>query len=259
MIPKIIVKKQDRENNAKFITGLLNPEFIASNTSLPFEKRVYGLLPELKDKIKNNMITEEIYQEVYHAISERFIKDADTMDRRVLELQQAFDGFSKPLLLKMLEIFELEWPETQGEILCYIGCYPVFPRDVMKKEFWVNYNTPDAYILGASIHEINHFMAFEKWKAMHGYDKKVEPMHPEPLWFLEEIIVDPTLNEPELQKIASYPQRAYTQFYEESINGIVVMEHIKKIYNERNNMADFLDRSYSFIEEHIEELIVKCG
>lgn len=94
---------------------------------------------------------------------------------------------------------------------------------------------------------------------MHESYKNTESIHPEPLWFLEEISVDPTLNEEYIQKLASYPQVAYQQFYNETINGISVIDNIKFIYSQKRNMADFLDKAYKFIEDNIIEITKKCG
>lgn len=91
------------------------------------------------------------------------------------------------------------------------------------------------------MHEINHFVLFEKWKSMNGYAKAREPEQPEPLWFLEEMIVDPTLNTKALQEIVPYPQKAYEQFYTASI------------------IEEFLERTYRYIEDNLKELIEKCG
>lgn len=258
-IPKIIVKKVDYDYNVKYITDLLTPKQGIQNTSLPFLDRVYGLIPQLKAKIKDGMIYEEIYNEVNLIVKEILIQNSEDIDKRVNYIQREFDKLSYPLMKNMLQLFETEWNEKDSNIICYLGCFPVFPRDVIKKEFYVNYNTIDERIMKSSIHEIDHFVLFEKWKSMHGYYLKTQPKHPEALWFLEEIAVDPTLNEECIQKIAPYTQVAYQQFYNETINGISVMDNIKIIYNQKRNMADFLDRAYKFIGDNIYEIIKKCG
>ncbi|ABX42787.1 hypothetical protein [Lachnoclostridium phytofermentans] len=84
-------------------------------------------------------------------------------------------------------------------------------------------------------------------------------MHPETLWFLEELIVDQTLNEPMLQEIVPIPQKAYEQFYVQKIEGIPVMTHIKELYKHKVSIEHFLEEAHEFIKEHHLELIEKCG
>lgn len=257
-IPKIIVKKTDIAHNVNFITDLLAPND-EDNTSLPFKDRVYGLLPTLKDKINDGMTREQIYSQVEKIVKEIFISNSKEIDERVKYLQEVFDKLTVPLLSSLLDIFNLQWDNSQSEIICYLGCYPVFPRELISKEFWVNFNTIDERIFKGAAHEIDHFMVYEKWKSMHIYSNEAEYDYPNPLWFLEEIVVDPTLNEPIIKGLIPYEHRSYEQFYHETINGITIMDKIKELYNNQENIEDFLNNTHKFITDNIKEITQKCG
>ncbi|MDF2538434.1 MAG: hypothetical protein K0S76_1455 [Herbinix sp.] len=205
------------------------------------------------------MTHHEIYHEVDIVVKNRLLRDSDEINQRVVHLQEVLNHIYYPTMEQMLKLFELKWDDRESEIVCFLGCCPVFPRNVITKEYYVNHNTVDDKLIKASIHELNHFVLFEKWKSMHGYDRATEPIHPEPLWFLEEIAIDPTLNEELMQKVAPYPQTAYQQFYEQTIDGMSVMDQIKKIYIIRENMADFLDKAHMYITSNIDEIVHKCG
>jgi hypothetical protein len=185
-----------------------------------------------------------------------FAETAEEMDSKIYELQTAFDGIQEQLLLNLISLFEMAWPQDQKHIKCYVGCISSFPRNVMTKEFFVSYEKDMDMLMMASIHEINHFVLFEKWKQMHGYEAEKEPLYPDTLWFLEEMAVDPTLNVPCIQNVAPYPQKAYEQFYERSINGISAEEQIIKLFNGRTSMEDFLDKAYQFIDTYKEKLML---
>lgn len=251
-IPELLVKKVDFNENIMYINNLLSKEFLSFNKSLPFADKVFGLIPELKTRITESLTDEERYNIIHSVVMERLNRNSDEIDKQVMNLQNKFNMFYNPFLERLLELFNLEWDKCQPQIICYLGCYPVFPRSVMTKEFYINYNTVDERIFTGSLHEINHFVLFEKWKSMHGYTKTVEPVYPEPLWYLEEIAVDPTLNEACLMEIAPYPQKAYQQFYKADREGISIMDRIKKIYNERSSIEEFLDKAYEFIAENID-------
>jgi hypothetical protein len=109
------------------------------------------------------------------------------------------------------------------------------------------------------MHEINHFVLFEKWKSIHSIESEREPEHPEPLWFLEEMIVDPTLNTKRLQELVPYTQRAYEQFYTSLIQGRPPQEFIQECYKDSRTIEEFLERTYRYIEDNLRELFEKCG
>ena len=259
MIPRIVVRSIDEGVNVGFIRRFVDPEFNARNRSRPFAEGVYRLFPKMQELIYEGIPGSEIDRLVDSMVREALRGAKGGIQSKIKELQEKFDLFGEELIRKLLLMFEVEWPKDIPEIICYVGILPRFPRNVISKEFFVSYEADENLLMTASIHEINHFVMFEKWKAMHGYTREREPMHPEALWFLEELVVDPTLNEEVIQRVAAYPQRAYDQFYTQCINQVPVMDYIKEIYFSRVSMEDFLDRSYQFIERHLDEMKEKCG
>ena len=250
LTPKIIVGRMDQELNIRLICKYVNPAFNRMNKSRPFAERTYLLYPELRGKILDSMDEEDIYGIVKPSVERVFIEKELEIDTKIEQLQEAFDLIQKELIFHLLDIFELKWPEEYDKFICYIGCISSFPRNVITKEFFVSYEKDIATLMMASIHEINHFILFEKWKQMHGYDLEDEPLYPDTLWFLEEMAVDPTLNIPCIQNVAPYPQKAYEQFYERMIDGISAEDHIINMFVNRTSTENFLNTAYTFIEKN---------
>ena len=98
--------------------------------------------------------------------------------------------------------------------------------------------------------EINHMIFFEKWQEMHGGSIR-EPAWPDPLWYLEEIIVDPTLNEESVRKHTLYENKAYPLFYEPDESGESMMDRIQKLFRSRKSMEDFLEKAYAAVCKEI--------
>lgn len=259
MIPNIIVKKIDPLVNASFIARYVNPAFLAKNKSRPFAEGVYELYPCLKGKINNRMTTEQIYEVVEPVVLRELRFRQEELEQRVELLQQEFAKFHSSLIQKMIQIFEFPWPEREKEFVCYVGYLPRCPRNCVTKEFFVSSSMDIETNLKAAIHEMNHFIFYEKWMQMYEFAAGTEPMHPEPLWFLEELIVDPILNEPELQTIAPIPQKAYEQFYTEQIEEKIIMDQIKDLYQHKTSMAQFLEQGHEYLKRHQKEIIEKCG
>lgn len=250
IIPRITVEKMDLELNTRLICRYVNPEFNRAYKFRAFDERTYLLYPELRGKISDGMSDDEIYRIVRPCVEQVFIQKEAEMNQKIVQLQSAFDIIQSPLMTNLINSFEMNWPEEQETIICNVGYVSSFPRNVITKSFFISYEKETDMLMMASIHEINHFVLFEKCKQMHGYDKPKEPLYPDTLWFLEEMAVDPTLNIPCIQNVASYPQRAYDQFYECMIDGFSAEQHIINIYESRVSIADFLDTAYDFIEAH---------
>ena len=91
---------------------------------------------------------------------------------------------------------------------------------------------------------------FQKWKEMHG-SQCAEPVWPDPLWYLEEIIVDPTLNDERVKHHTLYENKAYPLFYEkDKLTGVSIMDRIMDCYNKHSRIEDFLDTSYKIVREY---------
>lgn len=256
-IPTITFHMTDETHNVEFIKDLLHPEFLKSNTSLPFAERVYGLFPELKERICTDMSYEEVDSIIDDVVKGRYY--VDDIEKRLVELDKEFQHFYYEFMIKQLQLFEIPSEYVTSPIRCYVGCYPVFPRSVLTKEYYVNFSTDIKRIITSSIHEINHFVLYDKWILMHGHGNEKEPVHPEPLWFLEEIAVDSILNDPILFSYSPYQQQAYPQFYTAEIHGKNLMDTIKQIYEEREHISGFLEEAYRYINENLNEIIEKCG
>lgn len=255
MLPQIIVKKMDLETNISFICRYINPEFCKRNKTRPFAERTYQLYPNLRGKINETMTESEIYDVVKPEVVRVFEEKSKEMDETIRLMQDKFRQMNKSLMEQMTKLFDLEWPTEYENIICYVGCISSYPRNVITKKFFISYEKDIDFLMMASIHEINHFVLFEKWKQMHGYDKEMEPLYPETLWFLEEMAVDPTLNTIAMQEAAPYPQKAYEQFYDWYVDGKSAEEYIIGLFEEADSIEQFLDEAYLWIENHKEILL----
>lgn len=253
---KICICKSDIDRNAKSITDTIMSALYQNNETLPFLERVYKVFPELEPRIFHGQSYDEILEVVTGAVQVRFQKEQDEIQAKITHFEELANKKLLPAVCGLLELFEIE-QKKEEVVTCYLGLFNPFPRDVLKKEYCIHYDVSDEIFLRSSLHEMNHMILFDKWKSMHGYDSKNEPTYPDALWYLEELAIEPTLNNDKMQKLLPIRHQAYNSFYRTKVQGMALPEHIQKIYDESSDIVKFLDNAFAFIGDNMEEIL--CG
>jgi hypothetical protein len=245
-IPEVKVSMIDPEMNTGFIRNFLSKEK-ADNKTRPFYDKTILLYPELKDihTVHDEKARKTIIQQ---AVAERLASHRPEIEVRIQHFQDVFDGFISDFIQAECQLFHYEWKASQPQINCFVGYLPFYPRSTEDKCFYVSYHDEERVFSGA-VHEINHMIFFEKWKEMHGIDDP-EPAWPDPLWYLEEIIVDPTLNDERVKCHTLYENKAYPMFYEkDNVTGVSVMDRVKECYKSHSEIEGFIDAACGIVRE----------
>lgn len=251
-IPKLKISSIDPEINAKFICNYLSPEKV-NNKTRPFAEKTFSMFPELRC-ITNDSDDRERTQIITEAVYKRLQESSDEINTRINYFYEKFNTFIYDFIVAQCKIYNYQWKDEHPFINCYVGYIPFYPRSTKDKTFFVSYNDSERVFSGA-VHEINHMIFYEKWKEMHGFDDLEEKYFPDPLWFLEEIIVDPTLNDTAVKPFTLYENRAYDQFYTQMVEDKSIMQHIIDMYASKNSIEEFLEDGYNFVCQNTELLI----
>lgn len=259
MLPVITVSPIDPEYNIDLVARWISPAFNKANKTLPFAESTYALFPELRGKIGKDMSDAQIREIVASAVMAKLRENERLIEEKITYLQNYFGEINDALLAALTDVHETNWPAGCHEIACYVGYIPRCPRNVMTKKLWVSCSMDGEEIIKASLHEMAHFMFYEKWKDIYGPVLPKDLGRPSPRWYLEEMVVDPLLSDDRIKKIVPLEHRAYPQFYSETIDGIPIMDHIKNFYANRKSMEKFIKNAYRFVKKNIAEIITKCG
>ena len=247
-LPKLVILPINPEENVKFITNYLSNDKRKNNTR-PFYEKTISLYPELAviEKMEDETMRMEIIRQ---AVLKRLSDHETEIQQRIEYFSKKFDMFIYDFIEAQCKLFNYEWKKEQPEIICYVGYLPFYPRSAKDKCFYVSFQDEERVFSGA-VHEINHMIFFEKWNEMHGGNCK-EKEWPDPLWYLEEIIVDPTLNEESVKRFTLYENKAYPQFYVTKPNDSEsIMDKVKKCYNCRKNIEVFLNEAYKIVCDYV--------
>ncbi|WP_455718260.1 hypothetical protein [Anaerosporobacter sp.] len=251
-IPELKLSPIYPEANARIICNFLCPDK-TNNKTLPFAEKTLSMYPELRDiidlsdeKQRNQIITAAVYKRLQDA--------SDEINSRINYFSEKFNTFFYDFIVAQCNLYNYQWTDEYPVINCYVGYIPFYPRSTACKTFNVSYNDDERVFSGA-VHEINHMIFYEKCKEMYGNPNLKEKYFPDPLWFLEEIIVDPTLNDLSVKPFTLYENRAYDQFYTQMVNGKSIMQHILDMYDSKNSIEEFIIDAYNFVCQNIEFLI----
>lgn len=253
-IPELQIEPILIEDNAKFICNFLSPSK-QENQTRPFLEKTIAMYPELKEAIT---IQDDSARNalIYSAVSERLQVSQKEIEDRIIYFRNKFSLFMNDFILAQCSIYNYQWKKEDAVIHCYVGYLPFYPRSTKEKCFYISYNDEERVFSGA-VHEINHMIFYEKWNEMHGQAYRKERFWPDPLWFLEEIVVDPTLNDERVKPYTLYENRAYEQFYLPLIENRSIMSYVKQMYESKSSIEGFLEEAYKFVCNN-KEIIKSC-
>ena len=211
-----------------------------------------GIMPlrndtlEIYPELKNNKDIKSAIRSKY----DKFVLDNKHLVKEYKELWDKYDLDIKNYFEKLFHV------KLDKEVTAEIGLIPVCPRDIQENYFIFIPDSNDFFIQ-TSIHEICHFYFFELCKKIlpkWDYDMFDKPAL---LWYLSEIMIDPLLNNSELDKIYHHKYKAYDIFYKTNINNKNIVEIITDIYN-NNSIEDTIIKGLKLLEDNKEIFLEQC-
>lgn len=247
-IPKIEFELMSLEE----VAGILEWAIIMNNGILPVSNYVFKLYPELdKDKNWKELTIEKRTDVIRKVIRKRFINDTNQFKIILHEYEHIWDKYNNDFMKKLSLVLNLT--TKLEKIIVKIGNIPVYPREVDKYCFYIGKMSEEDFI-ETVMHECCHFIYFEKWKELFTDWSKEEFNSPHIIWYLSEMVVDPILNNLEIQKVYKHDFKAYKNFYDININGKNLMRTIQSIYKE-NTIENAIIKSYEFVNKNQKYII----
>lgn len=223
-LPKVKFIKMDIEENINTLAWYAKPEN-SVGSPLNYQKFVLKLFPELDGKIKEGMSFKEIYmildKEVRPILENLYKTSNDT-----LKFQEIWDKVNDSIMEDLEKRLNTKW--NCSEIKCRLGLLPVCPRDILGKTFDINYGSDEDRIISTAIHELCHFIYFEKWMEIFPDYSEEEFDTPHIAWYLSEAMIDPLLNNEIFKKYTNDSLYSYSVFYETYIGSENIIDILKR-------------------------------
>ena len=164
--------------------------------------------------------------------SEKLDEITKSQDR----LQKSWDEINDMVMERLAEIVQIQWPDRNARGFMTIN--RICPRNLEAWSFYVSYFQDIEAQKGIVLHELTHFLYFEKWKHVFPNYSESEFEKPNLIWELSEILVEPIDKDKELMKLVPKTAKAYNRYYSIKINGKEsVIDHFAKLYE--RDRADF--------------------
>ena len=179
------------------------------------------------------------------------------MDGKVNAYNLYFRQHKSQIEDALSEAFALDTRTIFNDISGNLTMNPVGPRFLREHSFDVFYKNSERGAIGASIHEMIHFVWFYVWNRYFG-DSYSEYEKPSLKWILSEMVVESVMSDERLSSINPYYPRenggcVYGFFQDMVIDGMPILETLDRFYRE-NKIHDFMERSYRYCLEFEKEI-----
>ena len=155
------------------------------------------------------------------------------------------------------DAFSMDCREVFQDLTCAVSLNPISPRFLKERSFEVFYKNSPQGALGTALHELTHFLWFDRWKGLFDDDYE-EYERPSLKWILSEMVVESILRDERLQTLDPYFPREkggciYPYFFDMTAGGQLILERIERLYQDCT-IEDFMRKAYELCLRHEEEI-----
>ena len=245
-IPKVKFNVAPVNSTLPMIDFFLNP----SPAGWDWSNSIYKHYPELKEKlegIKDRKKRKAIESVFFHDI---FQKERPKLEKRTKVFQEQWDKINDQVVKVLSEVVEQEWPREDKTVIARVSLNPICPRYIKERMFDVFYKQDPRYMQQVALHEILHFIYFEKWKQVFPRTKEKEFDAPYLVWQLSEMVPRVILGDKRVQRVLKGNFHSYKIYEDLKINGRPLLAYLQEFYDNRRDFSDFLRTSFEFVKRH---------
>ena len=185
---------------------------------------------------------------IYKKLHKEYLEVSPIIDNKIIEVNTLWNLVCDDIFSILSKEFDLILTSNRvisAEFTLNVVC----PRDIDRWSFDINYRKSNDDIILVCIHEIIHFIWFEKWKYIFPDNNDFNFDTPSLSWLFSEIAIDAIMKESDLNKYCCVDKPAYKHFYNTYIDEVEIMEFFRQLYKD-NSMDEFMSKGYEFIVEN---------
>lgn len=188
------------------------------------------------------------------SLSETYEQLVPELKEKVRDYQGHWDKNRRAVEEALGDIFQIPLEGRYQDIRADITLNPICPRFLKERRFDVFYRNSPSGALGIALHEIVHFLWFDRWNALfHDDPAEYETLHLK--WIFSKMAVKPVLGKPGLaERNPYYPDSCVYDYLETmTAGGRPVMETMGEIYA-GGGIEHFMIEGYRYCQEHEAEI-----
>ena len=191
MIPKVNIVL----GKVKDYFGILELLILSDNM---FRERGLSQYPKLKEILKKSR-NEKVDLKIFFENFEK--ENKDKLIEVVEKTKKLWFPLNDKIMKALEEINEIKWTKKHKDFNARITLSPVCPRYLEYSAFDVFYKDNKKNIIDTFLHEISHFIFFEKLKEIYPKIKPEEFKYPHLIWKMSEIMPGIILQDKKIQEI----------------------------------------------------------
>jgi len=247
--------KKDFQDDIEFILFHQHddtPEF--------WRKQLFKAYPDLDYEYTKSLPESERFKFITKQMKIKAQKFRNTIDKSVKTFQQFWDD---NIADKLNEAYGLAFDNDCSKILnkmkAEVGLNPICPRNISDHSFHIYHRLETKWAMSTALHEITHFVWFYFWHK-HFKDKPKEYNSPNLKWLLSEIVVETIIRNSDIGKLSEQPKWiAYSYFYDMKIGNKLIFDTMRKMYVNRKDIFDFMEKSFDWIQSNETQLRAKIA
>lgn len=252
MIPKVEFCVRKIEEDYEVIIHFLN--LGSKKNSWDWSQIVFKIYPKLEENLKKGKTKSKKKEIVRKFFKEYYKENKKSIEGIREKFQEEWNKISDGYMNALSEVLEIKWSKQDKKIYALLSLNPICPRWIKERTFNVYYNFDLNVMKSISMHEILHFLWFEKWKQIFPETNEKEFDSPYLVWKLSEIVPKAILSDEKIQKIFKHKPLVYDEWKFARINGKPLLSQIGEIYHYRKNFEDFVRKTWEFIKKHEKEI-----
>lgn len=215
---------------------------------------IYQHYPGLENKLKKIKEMKERREIEHDFFKKVFDKEKIEMGKKEKIFQREWNKINDGIMLALSKVVEQKWSKRDEKIFARVSLNPICPRYIKQRTFDVFYKQKLRYMKSVAIHEILHFIYFEKWKKVFPKTDEKEFDGPHLVWQLSEMVPGIVLNDKIVQKVFKYKFDSYREYKNFKLNGKPFLSYLQNFYDGRKDFEDFLKKSWKFVKKHEKEI-----
>ena len=229
------------------------------NTPEFWSKQLFRAYPELNYEYTKSLPESERFEYITEQMRISAQKRQGNINKSIKMFEGAWAPIAKKLNAAYSSAFDNDCTNILNDMVAEVGLNPICPRNISDHSFHVYHYFETTYAMSTALHEITHFAWFYFWQK-HFKDNPGEYDYPNIKWLMSEIVVETIIRNSKINDLVEQPKWiAYSYFYDMNINGELIFETMKKLYLNRKDIYDFMEKSFDWIKANETELRAKIA